>query len=100
MTRTFAHHAEGLGAAEYIKISPFKNVIQSIGQGLSRVSKGEALKGGPFDQVGGEFLFEDGRVTWCHRMRNTEDHTALAKIKQLLGIVPTETTDEPVSEMT
>ena len=44
------------------------------------------LSGGAPRQVGGEFLFEGGKVTWCKRMRNTRDHAEIPEVKQLLGL--------------
>lgn len=43
-------------------------------------------KGGNIFQIGGEFLFEDGRVVWCHRMRNYRGHAEVDTIKRVLGI--------------
>ena len=45
------------------------------------------LSGGAPRQVGGEFVFEGGKVTWCKRMRNTRDHAEIPEIKQHLGLV-------------
>lgn len=45
------------------------------------------LSGGAPRQVGGEFLFEGGKVAWCKRMRNTRDHAEISEIKQHLGLV-------------
>ena len=44
------------------------------------------LSGGAPRQVGGEFLFEGGKVTWCKRMRNTRDHAEIPEVKQHLGL--------------
>ena len=44
------------------------------------------MKGGDYWQVGGEFLFENGQVTWCHRMKNTRDHAALSDLRKKLGL--------------
>ena len=44
------------------------------------------LSGGDFKQVGGEFLFQNGKVTWCHRMKNTRDHAELPLVRQQLGL--------------
>lgn len=60
------------------------NAIKSIIQGLS--SGANAFKGGNFAQMGGEFLFDDNRVTWCYRMRNTRDHTEITELSEVLGI--------------
>lgn len=44
------------------------------------------MKGGDFYQVGGEFLFENERVTWCHRMKNTRDHAEIPEMRKVLGL--------------
>ena len=44
------------------------------------------LSGGDFKQVGGEFLFQNGKVTWCHRMKNTRDHAEVPLVRQQLGL--------------
>ena len=57
-------------------------VLRSIYQGLAAGKN--AIKGGDFKQVGGEFLFEGGKVVWAHRMRNTRDH---AEVDVLRGVL-------------
>lgn len=44
------------------------------------------LSGGDFKQVGGEFLFQNEKVIWCHRMRRTRDHAEVPIIRQQLGL--------------
>lgn len=70
--------------------------LESIAQGLGHLRTGLAVRGGDHKQVGGEFLFqgeegkgeeeEEKRVTWCHRMRTTRDHTESDVLRELLGI--------------
>ena len=36
--------------------------------------------------MGGEFLFENGKVSWCSRMKNTRDHAELPEIRKQLGV--------------
>jgi hypothetical protein len=85
MTRSTARSAK---LPEYVRTSLFRGAIDGIGQIFSRIPKGDGLKGGAFDQVGGDFLFENGKVTWCHRMRDTTDHSDLPKIREVLGLAP------------
>ena len=59
-------------------------IIESIFQTLSHGR--QMFKGGDFSQVGGEFLFEDGQVTWCHRMKNTRDHAEVPALRKQLGL--------------
>ena len=69
---------------KYIHSNIIITSLQSIGQSLKTGSK--ALKGGDFKQVGGEFLFEDGKCTWVHRMRNTRDHCEVTDVRTMLGL--------------
>ena len=62
----------------------FSIAAKSFFQGLS--AGFGALKGGSFSQIGGEFLFENGKIVWCHRMKNTRDHTEIDDLKLLLGL--------------
>jgi hypothetical protein len=69
---------------EYIQTSMVAGAAQSILQGIKTGTK--ALKGGDFMQVGGEFLFEGGVLTWHHRMKTTRDHTEIAELRRVLGL--------------
>lgn len=52
---------------------------------IARLSAGsQAFKAGPDNQLGGEMLFEDGRVVWCHRMLKRTSHTRVGALKMLL----------------
>jgi hypothetical protein len=80
MTRTLQ-----LGSKpSYMQSGLFINSVQSIFQGLS--SGKNALKGGDFKQVGGEFLFENGDCTWVHRMKTTRGHSEVGELRNLLGL--------------
>lgn len=81
MTSTFS---QGPTKPEYQTSSLGQVMAKSFVQVVSAGS--QALKGGSFSQVGGDFLFEDGKPVWCHRMRNTRDHTSIPEIKRLLGL--------------
>lgn len=69
---------------EYIQSNMLFTSVQSIVQSLKTGSK--ALKGGDFKQVGGEFLFEDGKCVWAHRMKHTRDHTEVSAVREMLGL--------------
>lgn len=73
---------------DYQTSSLFGVVTKSI---ASIVSAGpwNVFKGGSFVQVGGDFLLENGKPVWCHRMRSTRDHTDIPKLKQLLHVEKT-----------
>ena len=76
----------GSNQPEYQKRGILGMTVESIYQGLSTGTG--ALKGGNFSQNGGEFLFENGKVTWCHRMKNTRDHTEVVDLQKIIGMVP------------
>jgi hypothetical protein len=68
----------------YIHTNLLINSVQSIFQSLGTGKN--ALKGGDFKQVGGEFLFEGGDCTWAHRMKNTRDHAEVSDLRKLIGL--------------
>lgn len=69
---------------EYFQSNVLATSAQSIVQALKTGTK--ALKGGDFKQVGGEFMFEDGKVVWAHRMRHTRDHAEVSELRKVLGL--------------
>lgn len=73
----------GPKSPEYMQMSLPTAIITSFLQALRAGSK--ALKGGSFDQLGGEFILEDGRAVWCHRMKNTRDHAEFCVMRSELG---------------
>ena len=81
MTRTLDL---GQKKPDYFQSGLFSAITQSILQGI-RAGTG-ALKGGDIKQVGGEFLFENERLLWSHRMKNTQDHTEVPEIRQIIGL--------------
>ncbi|KAL9125459.1 MAG: hypothetical protein Q9217_005344 [Psora testacea] len=74
----------GKKSPEYMQESMLRAVLRSIYQEL-RAGR-NMLSGGDFWQVGGEFLFEEGQVSWCHRMRNTRDHAEIGETRKQLGL--------------
>lgn len=50
------------------------------------IRKRDILRGGNPMQIGGEFLFEDGRVIWCHRMKNYRNHAEIKVLRKLLEL--------------
>ena len=81
MTRTLDL---GPKSPEYMQKSLLSVMLTSFVQSLK--SGWSATKGGDYRQVGGEFLFEDGKVTWGHRMRNTRDHAEIPELRKVLGL--------------
>lgn len=74
----------GPKAPQYMQYSLPSAVIRAIYQGLKAGLS--AFKGGDYFQVGGEFIFDDGGVTWCHRMKNTRDHAEVPELRRQLGL--------------
>ncbi|KAI9654423.1 MAG: hypothetical protein M1831_005389 [Alyxoria varia] len=46
----------------------------------------DAFKGGPTMQLGGEFLFEQGRLIWFHRMKNMRGHAEMKTLRRVLEL--------------
>lgn len=74
----------GPKSPDYMQYSIPSAVVRAIYQGI-KAGRG-AFKGGDYWQVGGEVLFEDGQVSWCHRMKNTRDHAEIPEIRRQLGL--------------
>lgn len=79
MTRTLSL---GNKSPQYMQTSVLVNAVKSIIQEIR--SGRNILKGGDFYQVGGEFIFDKGKVSWCHRMRNTRDHAEIPELRAAL----------------
>ena len=69
---------------EYMKSSFMGVVVKGVCQTLGAGS--DVFNGGSFSQVGGEFLFQDNEVKWCHRMQNTRDHSEIRQLRMRLGL--------------
>lgn len=52
----------------------------------SRIRRRDILKGGHPMQIGGEFLFDEGQVVWCHRMKNYRNHAEVSVVRTLLEL--------------
>ncbi|KAF7192149.1 Peroxiredoxin-like 2C [Pseudocercospora fuligena] len=63
----------------------FVTVKRSL-QDPDGITKRDVLRGGQPLQVGGEFLFEEGQVVWCHRMKNMRGHAEVKVIRRLLEL--------------
>lgn len=50
------------------------------------IRKRDLLRGGHPMQIGGEFLFENGEVLWCHRMTNYRNHAEIKQLRDLLQL--------------
>ncbi|KAL9599579.1 MAG: hypothetical protein Q9219_003735 [cf. Caloplaca sp. 3 TL-2023] len=74
----------GPKSPEYMQYSLPSAVVRAVYQGI-KAGRG-MFKGGDYWQVGGEFLFEDGQVSWCHRMRNTRDHAEIPETRRQIGL--------------
>ncbi|KAH0545118.1 hypothetical protein FGG08_000730 [Glutinoglossum americanum] len=69
---------------DYMRTSILSGVLRSMVQGVR--SGAGATKGGDIKQVGGEFMFDEGKVVWCHRMKNTRDHSEIPELRGVLGL--------------
>ena len=89
------HRSLNIGSSrpEYMKdISPLawvKGQHTTIQKSLKEpdgIKKRDILRGGNPMQIGGEFLFDEGSVVWCHRMRNYRNHAEIGVLRRLLEI--------------
>jgi len=74
------------GRPEYMKEISLPD--WAIGQ-VKEVAKTKGMKrwrGGNIFQVGGEFLFQDGQMVWCHRMKNYRGHAEIETVRRVLEI--------------
>lgn len=71
---------------DYQPAGAFSSVMKSLAHAVTDGPVKFFTKAGPLRQVGGDFLFEEGEATWCHRMQNTRDHTSVADLKTVLQI--------------
>lgn len=78
---------------EYLQVNATQLAISSLAE-IARSERKLMFKGGPFHQIGGEFMFEDGVCTWGHRMRNVRDHTEISVLRKVLEM----DYEEPVVE--
>lgn len=73
------------------KRSTWQTVVDGVTQSLKAGRL--ILKGGDWQQIGGEFLFVKGEggqwgVKWCHRMSTTRDHAEVDELKAIVGLNP------------
>lgn len=73
----------GTTTPSYLKKSTLDNIVSST---WALFTSGHILSGGPKAQNGGEWLFQGGELRWCHRMRNSSDHTETEELKNILGL--------------
>jgi hypothetical protein len=67
----------------YIQTSILSGTIKSM---TNMLTAGTGIwKGGDFSQNGGEWVFVDGNLEWCHRMQHTRDHAEVADLGKILG---------------
>lgn len=95
------HRTLSLGdrSPKYIRRSLTGNMLRSMVQGIRRIPQGDALTAGGWDINGGEFLFElddhdlskdckgKWKLSWCHRMLNSRDHTEVEELLVELGLL-------------
>ncbi|KAK5124656.1 hypothetical protein LTR85_001369 [Meristemomyces frigidus] len=69
---------------EYIKSGIVGGTLGSMWTMIKSGTK--TLGGGNYSQNGGEWLFEDGGLKWCHRMQNTRDHAEIGEVMGVLDV--------------
>lgn len=57
------------------------------------IRKRDIFRGGNPMQIGGEFLFDQGEVVWCHRMQHYRNHAEVSVVRKVLDIDPTDDGD-------
>ncbi|PWW73531.1 hypothetical protein C7212DRAFT_353877 [Tuber magnatum] len=65
---------------EYIQQSLIGSIVTSFVSAL----KWGGRKGGDYQQNGGEWMWENGELVWCHRMKSTRDHLEVKDLKEAL----------------
>lgn len=72
----------GLGdkKPDYIK----KNLLESIASDVWTTVSNPTASPGKKSQNGGEWIFVDGVLKWCRRMRHTRDHIEIGELKLIL----------------
>ena len=64
-----------------------KSMLGLIGKAIWKgLTWGSPIGGGDIRRVGGEFLFVNGEVGWCHRMKTTRDHVEVDELKKVMGL--------------
>jgi hypothetical protein len=85
----------GMRPPEYMKgtgtVPWLANQVKNIHRGLRAttepsLSVKDVFRGGNIMQIGGEFLFEDGQVLWCHRMKHYRNHAEVPVLRKLLDL--------------
>jgi len=79
------HKSLALGAKPEYITTP---VLTSIWNGVVGGLRGGVFSGGNFTRNGGEFLWVDQKLEWCHRMENTRDHLEVPNVVKLLNDWP------------
>jgi hypothetical protein len=75
-----------LDAMEEQQTTDAMNAASLHGDDKLAIRKRDVVKGGNIFQIGGEFLFEEGEVVWCHRMKNYRNHAEVSVIRRMLEL--------------
>lgn len=67
-------------------VSPSSMGDGGRGENNLSIRKRDVIKGGNIFQIGGEFLFDEGEVVWCHRMKNYRNHAEVDVIRRVLEL--------------
>lgn len=61
-----------------------KNFLGTVLDGVWSTLTSPTASPGKKTQNGGEWIFVDGELRWCRRMRNTRDHAEVKELKAIL----------------
>lgn len=83
---------KGFGMGNAISMGPRRDwqaapttqiVRNSFFQAVGRIT--DIFQSGNYMQVGGEVIYQNGIVVFCHRMLSTRDHTEIENVGELIG---------------
>ncbi|TKA63290.1 hypothetical protein B0A49_11103 [Cryomyces minteri] len=71
---------------DYMKDTTLPGWLAGQLKQMAKTDGRKKFRGGNWLQIGGEFLFQDGEVVWCHRMRNYRGHAEISQLRRVLEI--------------
>lgn len=89
------HRSLSLGSKSpaYVQHSMALGMLKSALQGMKRIGHGDVRAAGDWSVQGGEFLFhcqagieQEWTLEWCHRMRNSRDHTEVEQLRDIIAL--------------
>ena len=71
---------------DYMKGISSKAWVMSQVDEMNNIDERLKYRGGHMLWVGGEFLFRDSEVVWCHRMKTYRGHAEIDVVKKILEV--------------